>query len=99
MTCGMPFVGDHAGDVGLKTAEGNVCTFDVENGAIKSPEHIFEGGVAYFLDAVCEGDRVLAERLTRKNMKSLPYWQAHPFALLDGEVATDEEFGACMAKL
>jgi len=95
----MPLEADHAGDVGMETAEGLVCKFDVADGAIKTGEDIFEGGVQFFLDAVADGDRALAERLTRKNMSALPYWQTNPFALLNGEKATDEEFGAAMSKL
>lgn len=95
----MPFEGGHAGDIGLETAEGPVCTFDVVDGAIKSPEDIFEGGVQFFMSAVADGDRALAERLTRKNMNALPHWQANPFALLEGEQASEEEFGAAMTKL
>lgn len=97
--CGMPLEGEHAGDVGLETPEGLVCKFDVVDGAVKSPEDIFEGGVQFFMGAVADGDRVLAERLTRKNMSTLPHWQANHFALLDGEQSSGEEFGAAMAKL
>ena len=99
ITCGMPFEGAHASDIGLEIAEGPVCKFDLENGKIKSGEEIFEGGVGFFTDAVADGDRELATRLTRKNMKSLPHWQAHPFANLEGPEATDEEFQNAMAKL
>jgi hypothetical protein len=99
MTCGMPLEGNHAGDIGLETPEGLVCKYDVMDGKIKPAEDIFEGGVVFFMQEVAEGDRSLAERLTRKNMKALPYWQKHPFALLDGAEATDAEFGTAMAKL
>ena len=95
----MPFEGEHAHDIAMTLPEGPVCKFDCENGQLKSPDVIFMGGVMYFKDAVAGGDQVLAERLTRKNMSGLVYWQAHPFALLSGEQATDEEFAACMAKL
>lgn len=95
----MPFVGAHANDIGLETAEGPVCKFDVEDGKIKSGEDIFEGGVVFFAAEAADGDRGLAERLTRKNMKSLAYWKSHPFALLDGPEATDQEFGAAMSRL
>jgi hypothetical protein len=98
ITCGMPLEGNHAGDIGLETADGPICKFDTENGAIKSPEAIFAGGVEFF-GGYTDGDRDLAERVTRKNMKSLAYWQAHPFAMLDGAEATEEEFGAVMAKV
>lgn len=95
----MPFEGDHADDIGLMTDDGPICKFDIENGVMKSPEAIYEGGVVFFAEAAADGDRALAERLTRKNMKSLAYWQAHPFDLLNGEEATDEEFMTAMAKL
>lgn len=95
----MPFTDNHVGDVGLELSEGPVCKFDVENGAMKSPEAIFEGGIAFFSEAVANSDRALGERLTRRNMKTLPYWQARPFAQLEGTEATDEEFSTAMAKL
>lgn len=95
----MPFEGNHANDIGLETADGEVCVYDSENGAIKSAEKIFEGGGEFFYGAAANGDRELAARLTRTNMKSLPYWQEHPFAALDGEEATQEEFAAAMARL
>ena len=95
----MPFEGNHANDIGLETADGTVCKFDSADGNIKSGEDIFEGGVMFFLTAVADGNRDLAERLTRKNMSALPYWQAHHFAELDGTLATDQEFGEAMAKL
>ncbi len=95
----MPFAGNHEGDIGLETPSGPMCKFDVENGEVKSAEDIFAGGVQFFLNAVADGDAALAERLTRKNMQSLAYWQAHRFPALEGVTATDEEFAACMAKL
>ncbi len=99
ITCGMPLEGNHANDIGLETADGLVCKYDVEDGHIKSAEQIFEGGVTYFAGSVADGDRGLAERITRTNMKALPYWQARPFAQLDGPEASQEEFGTAMAKL
>ncbi len=98
-TCGMPFVGAHANDIALETSEGSFCTFDVHDGKVKSGEEIFNGGVQFFQHEVANGDRELAERLTRKNMKFLPYWQKRPFAELEEPVATDQEFGEAMAKL
>lgn len=99
ITCGMPFEGDHVNDVGLETSEGPICIYDVQDGNIKNPEEIFEGGVQFFLRDAVPGNRDLAERLTRKNMRSLVYWQTHPFAELSGAVATDQEFGEALAKL
>lgn len=99
ITCGMPLERDHANDIGFELPEGLVCKYDSENGNLKSGDEIFEGGVAFFAGAATDGDRDLAARLTRKNMKALPYWQAHPFDSLEGEQATDEEFSAAMAML
>ena len=70
-----------------------------KNGKVKSGEVVFEGGVMFFVGAVTDGDRDLAARLTRKNMNSLPYWQAHPFKGLAGAVATEAEYQAAMEKL
>jgi hypothetical protein len=98
ITCGMPFEGNHVNDIGLETSEGPVCIFDSKDGQIKPADEIFDGGIEFFL-TITDGDRGLAERITRKNMKSLPCWQRHPFARLDGVEATDQEFGAAMAKL
>lgn len=95
----MPFVGSHADDIGLELPEGPVCKFDSENGKVKSGEQVFEGGVLFFVGEVTDGDRDLAERLTRKNMNSLPYWQAHPFGGLTGAEATHEEYQTAMSKL
>ena len=99
MTCGMPFIGAHENDIGLETAEGAVCMYDVVDGKIKSAEDIFDGGVAFFAESVADGDQSLAERLTRKNMNALPHWQANHFPKLDGGQSSDEEFGAAMMKL
>lgn len=99
ITCGMPFEGSHANDIALETADGPVCIHDAKDGQIKPAEEIFEGGVQFFMSEVAAGDRDLAERLTRKNMNSLPYWKNHPFAGLEGLQATEEEFGEAMAKL
>lgn len=83
----------------METPEGLVCTFDSENGQMKPAAEIFKGGVEYFAQSVADGDRNLAERITRTNMKRLPYWQQHQFPELEGPEATEEEFGAAMAKL
>ncbi|MFZ2804467.1 MAG: hypothetical protein WA001_04545 [Patescibacteria group bacterium] len=99
ITCGMPFVGKHENEIAFETAEGPVCKYDGQDGKIKPAEEIFNGGVEFFAGSVTDGDRDLAARLTRKNMKALPHWQKNPFALLDGPEATDQEFGAAMGKL
>ena len=99
ITCGMPLKGNHVGDIGLEVSEGLVCKFDSENGNIKNGKEIFEGGVNFFTNAATEGNRELATRITRKNMKSLRHWQQHPFEELIGPEATEDEFQTAMAKL
>ena len=99
ITCGMPFEGNHANDIALETPDGPVCKFDAVDGKIKNGEQIFKGGVEFFAQSATDGDQDLAERLTRTNMKSLAFWQKHPFDLLNGPEATMEEFQAAMAKL
>ncbi len=98
ITCGMPLEGSHADDVAFETADGFVCKFDSVEGNIKSGEEIFDGGVQFFLTEVTDGDRGLAERLTRKNMNALPYWQKHPLECLVGEQATEEEFQKALSQ-
>jgi len=99
ITCGMPLEGEYAKDFAFDTADGPICIHDSADGKIRSGQEILEGGVQFFLSAAAKADRGLAERLTRKNMRSLPYWQKHPFPELGGEAASDEEFREAMAKL
>lgn len=69
-----------------------------ENGKVKSCEEIFEGGVQFFMSAIGE-DRKIAEKITRKNMSMQPYWKENPNDILNGQMATDEEFAEMMKKL
>jgi len=96
ITCGMPLEGEHAEDIGLETPDGLVCVHDSIDGHIRDADEIFKGGVKFFLHGGEDGAYDLAERIVRRNMKALPYWQAHPFELLDGEEASDEEFAEAM---
>jgi hypothetical protein len=80
--------------------DGEVCIHcAMPDGTVKSCEDVFEGGVQFFLGAIPGTDRALAERLTRKNMNGLPHWQKNKGACLEGDQASDEEFGQAMAKL
>jgi hypothetical protein len=95
--CGMPLTKpeDFAG--GDENA--NFCLYCVkEDGSVKSCEEIFEGGVQFFMQAI-GGERELAEKITRKNMKAQNYWQGKNEPLLQGLEATDEEFAEAMRKL
>jgi hypothetical protein len=69
------------------------------DGKVKSCEEVFEGGIQFFIGAIPGTDRNLAERLVRKNMNKLPYWQKNKGACLDGDCASDQEFEEVMSKL
>lgn len=76
-----------------------VCVFCAdENGNMKPCGEIFEGGVEFFMSQT-GSDRAMAEKLTRKNMCSLPHWQENGCDCLEGEMATDEELAEAMTKL
>ena len=95
--CGMPLTKkeDFAGG----DENYNFCHFCVNtDGSVKSCEEIFEGGVQFFLNQI-GGERKMAEKITRKNMSGLPYWQGKDCPILKGEMATDEEFAEVMKKL
>ncbi|MFA5184753.1 MAG: zinc ribbon domain-containing protein [Patescibacteria group bacterium] len=96
-TCGMPL--EKKEDFALGDEKSEFCAYCVNpDGSLKSGEEIFQGGVNFFLGAL-GGEKNFAEKITRKNMSQLPYWQEHSCESLKGEVATDEEFQAAMGKL
>jgi len=97
LTCGMPLIEkeDFAG--GDENAKFCLHCVD-ENGSVKSCQEIFEGGVQFFLSQI-GGERKMAEKITRKNMKGLKYWQDKDCSILQGETATDEEFIEALKKL
>lgn len=98
IACSMPL--EDAKDVGGEIVDGQICIHcATADGKVKSCEEIFEGGVQFFMNVAHLADRNLAERVTRKNMNSLPYWQKNKGVCLDGEEASDEEFGEMMSKL
>ncbi|MFA5249167.1 MAG: zinc ribbon domain-containing protein [Candidatus Paceibacterota bacterium] len=95
--CGMPLTKkeDFAGG----DENSNFCHFCVNaDGSVKSCEEIFEGGVQYFMSQIGD-DRKMAEKVTRKNMSGQPYWQGKGCEILQGEMATDEEFAEVLKKL
>ena len=49
--------------------------------------------------SILGNDRIIAEKITRKNMKEQPYWQGKNCEILNGEVATDSEFADAMKKV
>jgi len=86
-------------DFALGDENSNFCLHCVnEDGSVKSCEEIFEGGVQFFMSQIGD-DQSMAERVTRKNMSGLPYWQDKNCEILKGEVATDEEFAEVFKKL
>lgn len=80
--------------------EGTICEHCSDgDGGVKSCEEVFEGGVKFFMEAVEGTEKDLAERLVRKNMNRLPYWQENKGECLNGEEASDEEFMKAMLSL
>lgn len=96
-TCGMPL--EKKEDVGLVDNTGSFCRYCVNDGKVKNAEQIFAGGVSFFMHAVEGTSLALAERITRRNMKSLPYWKVKKDECLEGEEATDEEYSKVMKSL
>jgi hypothetical protein len=95
--CGMPLIKKE--DFALGDEKSNFCHFCVnDDGSVKSCEEIFEGGVQYFMNFV-GNDRNVAEKITRKNMSGLPYWLGKDCPILQGEMATDEEFADALKRL
>lgn len=97
IACGMPL--EKKEDFASGDEKSEFCLYCVnEDGSIKSCEDIFNGGVDFFLKNL-GGNRELAEKITRKNMSQLPYWQNKGCKILEGEKATDEEFAAVLEKM
>lgn len=97
IACGMPLI--HPEDHAQNDEQSKFCLYCVNtDGSVKSCEEIFNGGVNFFLGQI-GGEKIMAEKIVRKNMNRLPYWQDKNCALLQGEQATDEEFQAVMAKM
>ena len=95
--CSMPLESSEL--IGLETGTDAFCIHCVDdNKAVRSCADIFNGGIQFFMQHVGL-DQALAERVTRKNMNMLPYWQDKRDTCLDGEVASEAEFAAVLAKL
>lgn len=95
--CGMPLVKKE--DFAAGDENSIFCAYCANaDGSVKSCEEIFEGGVGFFMSQI-GGDRVAAEKITRKNMSGQPYWRGKDCPVLKGETATDEEFAAALKKL
>jgi hypothetical protein len=95
--CGMPLT--KAEDFCRGDESSNFCCYCTnEDGSVKSCEEVFAGGAAYFM-SVTDVDQETAEKITRKNMNGLPYWQNEDHSCLRGAMASDEEFAAFMQRL
>jgi hypothetical protein len=98
VVCGMPL--NNKEDIGAKIEPGLICKYCTkEDGSIKSCDEIFNGGVHFFMNAVSGVDKVMAEKVVRKNMNRLPYWRNSVDSCLKGEQATDKEFQELLRKL
>ena len=96
--CSMPLESNDV--IGLETDNESFCIYCVnEEKEVKSCEEIFEGGVQFFMSVDSSMTRDFAEKIVKKNMRNLPYWQEKEYPCLSGEIATDEEFSSVLAKL
>lgn len=95
--CGMPLIKKE--DFANGDENALFCIYCVNpDGSVKSCEEIFESGVQYFISQIGD-DREMAVKMTRKNMSALPYWQGNKCDILQGEMATDEEFTEVLKKI
>ena len=95
--CGMPM--NQKEDFALGDLHAACCVYCVNpDGSVKSCEEIFEGGVQFFMTKL-GGDRKLAEKVIRKNMRMQSYWQGKKSAVLEGPVATEAEFAEIMKRM
>ncbi len=95
--CGMPL--EKKEDFAGGNENADFCLYCVnDDGSVKTGEEIFEGGVQFFMSQI-SNDRPMAEKITRKNMSQLPYWQDKDCQVLQGEIATDEEFAEILKRL
>ena len=96
--CSMPL--DTEDVIGVETDNESFCIHCVNaDKEVKPCEEIFEGGVQFFMSLDSSVTRNFAEKLVRKNMRQLSYWQNREDLCLSGETATDEEFNSIVAKL
>lgn len=96
--CSMPLENNSL--VGLVQGDQSFCIHCVDSDhRLKSCEEIFAGGVEFFLTLDPTFERKFVEKIVRKNMLHLPYWQNNPAACLQGDIASDEEFSAVLSRL
>ena len=96
--CSMPL--DTEDVIGVETDNESFCIHCVNaDKEVKPCEEIFEGGVQFFMSLDSSVTRNFAEKLVRKNMRQLFYWQNRVDLCLSGETATDEEFQSILSKL
>jgi hypothetical protein len=95
-SCGMPLV--NSDDFANGDIESHFCCCCADdNGIIKPVEEIFWCGVKFFISQM-KYDEVMAKKLMRKNMKYQIFWKDRDDKILNGELATDEEFMAMVEK-
>ncbi len=97
IACGMPLIKKEDFSQGNENSE--FCCFCTDSDEkIKTVEEIFEGGVNFFMSQLGD-DRIMAEKIVRKNMNQQPYWKDKNLDILKGEMVTDEEFAEILNKL
>ena len=97
IACGMPM--NKAEDFGNQDIKSEFCVHCMNSdGSIKSCEEIFEGGVYFFMTQTW-ANSILAEKIVRKNMRKLPHRQGGVYEILEGSVATDDEFAELLQRI
>ena len=97
IACSMPMIKKE--DFGCQNESLDSCVHCTnKDWEVKPCQEIFDWWVAFFVQATWSS-RDLAEKLTRKNMLSLPYWSDKKCDCLSWDIATDDEFAECLKKL
>ena len=68
------------------------------DGSIKSCEEVFDAGVGFFM-AQTWANNILAEKIIRKNMRKLQHRQGEEHEILEGPIATDDEFSELLQRM
>lgn len=88
--CSMPVEDNNL--IGLSANGNDFCIYCVDdNKEVKSCEDVFNGGVQYFVNDLRLSAEE-AEKLTRKTMSMLPYWQDNTAECLKGEMLSDDDY-------
>ena len=96
IACSMPM--NKVEDFGNHNINSESCIYCTNSdGSIKSCEEIFDEGVEFFVERTW-ANNILAEKIVRKNMRQLPHRQWEKHEILNGPIATDDEFAELLQR-